>query len=94
MDYVNFVDAICGICAALVVGIWSVAEYVKEEKINRANRRHVFHWRDSREDAKVLSRKQMRQMEEQEGLWPQGQVLEKRGVVMLRAQDARKMVED
>lgn len=43
MDYMNFVDAICGICAALAIGIWSVAEYVKKEKTNRANRRHVFH---------------------------------------------------
>lgn len=36
-------DAIRGICAALAIGIWSVAEYVKKEKTNRANRRHVFH---------------------------------------------------
>ena len=39
MDY----NAICGICAALAIEIWSVAEYVKKEKANRANRRHVFH---------------------------------------------------
>lgn len=39
MDY----NAICGICAALAVGIWSVAEYVKKEKANRANRHPVFH---------------------------------------------------
>ena len=78
MDY----DAICGICAALAIGIWSVTEYVKKEKANRANRRYVFHWRDSREDAKVLSRKQMRQMEEQERLWQERQVMEERGMVM------------
>lgn len=39
MDY----NAICRICAALAIGIWSVAEHVKKEKANRANRRPVFH---------------------------------------------------
>lgn len=39
MDY----DVICGICAALAIGIWSVTEYVEKEKANRANYRHVFY---------------------------------------------------
>ena len=39
MDY----DAICGICAALAIRIWSVTEYVEKEKANRENRRHVFY---------------------------------------------------
>lgn len=43
MELVNYIDAICGICAATYIMIWGVIEYVKEEKARRAHRHSKFY---------------------------------------------------